>query len=99
MSLRENYNIDNLQNEAEILVFEEMDKQLEKLPHICKCEECVLDMAALALNKIKPYYRVSLLGRLYADSSRESEYAKEVKEAVIDAIKKISKNPAHEVSK
>ena len=97
MGFKEDYELDYLENEAESLVFAELEKQLEEdwAEDICKCQDCVLDMAALALNSVKPFYRVSLMGKVYAGSLSDSDYGKEVKKAVNDAIIKISVNPAH----
>ena len=53
-------------------------------------------MAAYALNHIKPYYRVSLMGTIYAHSIDSTEYAQQVKKAVKEAIKKVSSNPSHD---
>ena len=96
MGIREEYDFENLENAAETLVLDELEKQLKDTPPSCACQDCVLDMAALALNKIKPYYRVSLLGKLYADSAHMTSYGKEVEAAVRDAVEKISTNPAHD---
>ncbi len=96
MSLREIYNFENLVNEAERLVIEELERQFKKRDDICTCEECTLDMVAYALNNVKPYYRVSLMGTLYAHSQDNTDYAKQIKKAVIEAIEKISRNPLHD---
>ncbi len=98
MSLRESYDFENLINETERMVMEQMEKQLqdEKADEICKCEDCVLDMTALALNSLKPHYRVSLIGTVYAQNLDNSEYAQEVEHAVAGAIEKIAANPSHD---
>ncbi|NOY09116.1 MAG: late competence development ComFB family protein [Spirochaetes bacterium] len=96
MSLKDHYDLENLVNEAERLVFSELESQLKEYDSICKCQDCVMDMAAYALNHIKPYYRVSLMGTIYAHSIDNTEYAQEVKKAVREAIKKISGNPSHD---
>jgi competence protein ComFB len=64
---------------------------------MCFCTECVLDMAAMALNSVRPLYRVSLLGTLYAESAitEDKAYAESIKEAVFSAIEKVRKNPSH----
>ena len=55
-------------------------------------------MAAVALNSIKPLYRVSLLGTLYAATAMDQKaYATGIREAVFKAIEKVRKNPSHEV--
>ena len=99
MGIRDDYDFSILVNEAERMVADELERQLADLadPSICVCQECVLDMAAFALNTLKPVYRVSLLGTLYAHALDEnSDYAHEVKGAVATAIGKVSANPSHD---
>lgn len=99
MALDKNYDFDILVNEAERLVIAELERQLNAIDDgsVCLCEDCVLDMAALALNNVRPLYRASLLGSLYAAHAMEEEaYAKEVSGAVSQAIEKIRKNPSHD---
>jgi competence protein ComFB len=98
MSLRERYNLEFLVNEAEQLVLEQLEEELEKewTAEVCKCQDCVLDMAAYALNHTPPKYRVSLMGTLYAHHLKDSEYADEVREQVVKSIEKIARNPSHD---
>jgi competence protein ComFB len=97
MALRDEYDFENLINEAETLVLKELEAQLAEASGICTCQDCVLDMAAFALNNVKPYYRVSLMGTLYARATTdETAYGREIKKAVGEAIKKISSNPSHD---
>jgi len=97
MALKDKYEFEPLVNEAERLVVEEMEKQLESEDNkdTCRCEDCILDMAALALNSIRPLYRVSLLGSLYASSLEQGEYHEEIRDAVKKAIGKVRSNPSH----
>jgi len=97
MSIEENYNFEYLVNETERMVLAELEHQLEQkwAADICKCEECVLDMAALSLNNLKPMYRVSLMGTLYAHSLQDTDYGVKVKDKVEESIKKVAKNPSH----
>jgi competence protein ComFB len=98
MAFIDNYDFEFLENEAENLVLEELGRQLESSStSICRCNECVVDMAAMALNTVKPLYRVSLLGTLYASQAMSEEsYANSVREAVGRAIEQVGKNPAHD---
>jgi competence protein ComFB len=89
VSLREQYDFDSLVNEAERLVIEEMGRQIPLAGDLCTCEECVLDIAAFALNQVRPRYRASLLGSIYAG-------AHEIETAVSEAIRRIKANPAHD---
>ena len=98
MALTDNYDFDLLKNEAEQLVLYELELQLDAAPpEMCRCNECVVDMAAMALNAIKPMYRFSLLGTLYAaQAMNEQSYADSVQQAVAQAIARVSANPAHD---
>jgi competence protein ComFB len=93
----ERYDFENLSNMSEIIVIEELDRQLEAYTvDICKCNDCVVDMAAMALNTVKPLYRCSLLGGLYtAEAKNDPAYAESVQKAVRLAIEKVKANPSH----
>ncbi|MDR2782508.1 MAG: late competence development ComFB family protein [Treponema sp.] len=99
MAFIDNYDLENLRNEAERLIFEEISKQIEAFPagEICTCNECIIDIAAIALNGVKPFYRHSLLGTLYALEALniDAEYAESIRVAVTQAIEKVKNNPAH----
>jgi competence protein ComFB len=98
MAFIDNYNLENLVNEAERLVLEELTRQLEAYQgEICLCNDCVVDMAAMALNAVKPLYRYSLLGTLWVSSAMEDEaYASSLQDAVSNAIERIRANPSHD---
>jgi competence protein ComFB len=97
MAFKDRYDFELLKNEAEELVLRELEKQLESWPgEICRCNDCIVDMAAMALNSIKPLYRFSLLGTLYAaEAMSEHSYAESLQNAVTTAIDKVSSNPSH----
>ncbi|GHU39304.1 hypothetical protein FACS1894190_03300 [Spirochaetia bacterium] len=97
MEFLDNYNFENLSNEAERIVIDELGRQLSayRVP-ICRCNDCVVDMAAMALNGVKPLYRSSLLGTLYTGAAAEDKgYSKAIEKAVKLAIEKVSLNPGH----
>ncbi len=99
MAFANDYDFDLLVNEAEKLVLAELEGQLasRESEKICLCEDCVLDMATFALNAVKPLYRVSLLGSLYAAHAMdEAAYAETVRKAVSSAIDKVKANPSHD---
>jgi competence protein ComFB len=98
MALADTYNFELLKNEAEELVLRELEKQLQTQDaELCRCNECIVDMAALALNTVKPLYRFSLLGTQYAaQAMSEQSYAESVQNAVSQAITKVRSNPAHD---
>lgn len=97
MGIRDDYDFETLVNEAERFVVEEMERQLGSSGNagMCRCEDCILDIAAFALNSVKPVYRVSLLGSLYAGSRDQGAYGEEIRAAVSKAIAKVRANPSH----
>lgn len=54
-----------LHNFMESAVSEALQIVLAKMPDICKCERCRLDMMALALNKLPPKYTVTHSGEVF----------------------------------
>jgi competence protein ComFB len=96
MAFADTYDFENLVNEAERMVIEELESQLRNAVGVCTCQDCVLDMAAFALNNVKPVYRVSLMGRVYAQSGGNPQYAQGVTRAVRDAISRVKANPSHD---
>ncbi len=95
MSLRDRYDFDGLVNEAEHLVLAELEAQIAAERELCTCQECVLDMAAWALNNVKPSYRVSLMGSVYTRGAQEGR-AQEISRAVRQAIQRVRSNPSHD---
>ena len=97
MALIDVQDLDYLENESEKIVLAEIERQLNSLPdYICTCRECVLDVAALALNSIKPLYRVTLMGKIYTSMAMdEKNYANNIRNVVFKAIEKVHKNPYH----
>ena len=96
MSLDDRYDLSELRNETEHLVFDELEQQLNRIADedICKCNDCVLDMACYALNHLGPRYRATLTGAIYARVV-EDDTVKTVAEQVEEAISRISENPMH----
>ena len=99
MAFTDKYDFHELKNEAEQIVLQELEKQLDELQdeEFCRCGDCVVDMAAMAFNAVKPIYRFSLLGSLYAaQAMNDGEYAESVKQAVAQAISRVKSNPSHD---
>ncbi|OHD19459.1 MAG: hypothetical protein A2087_00860 [Spirochaetes bacterium GWD1_61_31] len=97
MDVEKNYDLSFLVSDTERMVLEELGRRLddEIADGLCDCQDCVLDIAALALNRLKPRYHASLMGTLYAHAAEEGEYAESVRQAVAVAISKVKNNPAH----
>ncbi|MCL2194302.1 MAG: late competence development ComFB family protein [Treponema sp.] len=105
MAFADKYDLSQLKNEAEEIVLKELERQLavydeeegDEQEEFCRCNDCVLDMAAMAFNSVKPIYRFSLLGSLYAaQAMNDQEYAESVQQAVAQAIAKVKANPSHD---
>lgn len=97
MNLEKHYDLTILVNDTERMVLEELGKRLDTTEPegLCTCQDCVMDMAALALNTLKPHYHASLLGTMYAHAVEEGDFAEEVRKAVTASIAKVKANPAH----
>lgn len=102
MGFKDEYDFDLVVNDVKDVVIDEIEKQLEigENRNTCRCEDCILDITALALNHLKPNYRSSLSfkGVIYKQRLHTDSYQKAVEKVVRRAIEKISKNPSHETS-
>ncbi|HHZ01828.1 MAG TPA: late competence development ComFB family protein [Tissierellia bacterium] len=68
----------------------------EEYASICKCEACIDDIMAKALNNLKPFYITTKKGEVYAEySSLENQHQAEVIAEVTKAIEFVSKKPNH----
>jgi competence protein ComFB len=85
-----------LVNIMEEAVVEMLDGVLS-LYDVCKCENCIRDITALALNRLPPRYVVRPSGASLTRFilSREQERA-DVTAAITQAVEVVSKNPRHD---
>ncbi len=83
-------------NYMEKLVRETLMRLLKDKEGICKCEKCISDMMAYALNRLPPRYVTTDRGYIFS-KLREIEVQTQVDvlEAVLEAIDVVSKNPKH----
>lgn len=88
--------MEGLKNLMEYTVEDTLNKLLPTMPNICSCDECKLDMAAYALNRLKPKYARSDKGTIlhkFDTSSVQAEAT--ILTAVVSAINVISAHPNH----
>ncbi len=86
----------NVKNYMEDVVKELMYDIIEDRDDICKCEKCLNDIAAIALNNLPPHYVASEKGQVYAKvSSLSIQFGANVTKAIINAIDTVTKNPRH----
>lgn len=88
----------NLNNNTEELVIETMEELLvkEEFKDICKCKECILDIASYALNRLPAKYIYNTSDDLFQKIAEfENEVNMDVKSTVKKAIKVVNNNPRH----
>jgi competence protein ComFB len=90
-----------LKNYMEILVLQVIDEVLgNSNEEICKCDDCRLDIAAMALNNLPPRYFASEKGEIFSKLSLSHLTAKtEVLTQVTKAIMHIANKPRHRIDK
>ena len=89
--------MEGLRNVMEDAVEYQLNKILPTMPNVCSCENCRLDMASFALNRLSPQYVRTDTGALFQKLNNSSQQAEvEVLTAVISAVKVISAHPKHD---
>ena len=94
MALIDFHDVDELKNRNEALVWAAIEAHFAANPDTCRCRDCVLDTAALALNRLPPRYQVYT----FHDNSPAggaAREAQEAREAVAAAAAQVSKRPHH----
>ena len=82
-------------NIMEKLVLEKLEEMLQH-ENCCKCERCVEDMTAKALNKLPAKYVSTHNGELFSKlDSTVRQNSVDINVAIAEAIDCISKNPSH----
>ena len=84
-----------IKNYMEELVFYTI-RELSKKMDMCKCEKCILDIAALALNELPPKYFVTEKGEVFSKiDTLKQQLEIDITSSVTKAIEKVSSNPKH----
>ncbi len=85
-----------LKNYMEDIIDHLMPSVLVSYSDICKCEKCVLDIKAIALNGLKPMYTVTSNGSVYLKMNElNNQFKIDIINEVMKAIEIVSKNPRH----
>lgn len=85
-----------LKNMMEDEVFMAIDKILGPMDDVRKCDKCKNDIAAIALNNVKPNYVVTEKGYLYSKVNNMGyQFSTDVTTALIKAIEIVKNNPRH----
>ena len=84
-----------LKNYMEEIVFRLMKDVLSDI-NVCTCENCILDIAAIALNTLPPKYIVTEKGELYSKiSALQQQFEVDVIAAITKAAVLVKRNPRH----
>ncbi len=88
--------MEGLKNIMEDAVEYQLNKLLPTMPNVCSCENCKLDMASYALNRLSPQYVRTDTGALFQKLHNYQPQAEvEILTVVISAIEKIGNHPQH----
>ena len=86
-----------LKNYMEEVVLQKIDSVIARYPDCCKCEQCRLDISALALNNLPPRYVSTHKGDIFVRiQEMEGKNDVDVIQAIAKAIEIVGKNPRHE---
>jgi len=93
MALIDYHDMDELKNRNEEKVWAALETFLVENPAVCRCRDCILDTAAIALNRLPPRYQVY---SFHENAAAEDEaHTKTVRETVAEASAQVAKRPHH----
>jgi competence protein ComFB len=95
MKLEQRYNLDQVRNRSADLVVARVEQLLEEEQDMCRCEQCVLDLVAYALNHVSPQYGTSLLEPLAPNPDMVRKIQIEVEMAIELGLRRVRARPGH----
>ncbi|NLW44493.1 MAG: late competence development ComFB family protein [Syntrophomonadaceae bacterium] len=85
-----------VKNVMEKIVWDNIDRVLAEVPDVCRCQTCRNDIAAYALNHLKPRYATTHKGEVITKAATlETQQFLDVIAALTMAVKQVGKNPRH----
>lgn len=88
--------MEGLKNMMEDNVERTLNKLLPTMPHICACNDCRLDMATYALNRLPAKYgRTNTGAILHRFDTSSAQAEAEILAVVLSAIEVIGSHPHH----
>lgn len=93
MALIDYHDMDELKNRNEEKVWAAMEDFLAANPTVCRCRDCILDTAAITLNRLPPRYQVYSFHENNPEEDAERE--KLIRETVSAASAQVAKRPHH----
>lgn len=81
-----------LKNTVETIIDDSLTELLKSRRDLCKCDKCLLDMKAYALNRLPPKYIVSERGLIHSemDSFKNGQFNADVIGIIFEAIDTVS---------
>lgn len=80
----------------EILVEEALEEYIERNDKICKCDKCLMDIKAYALNKLPPHYVVTEKGYIYNKiGEMKTQFKVDLLKTIVEATEIIENNKRH----
>ena len=93
MALIDYHDMDELKNRNEEKVWAALEDFLTANPAVCRCRDCILDTAAIALNRLPPRYQVY---SFHENNPEELEaHAQLIRDTIAAASVQVAKRPHH----
>ncbi len=88
-----------IHNTMEDVVLSYLDEFISENENICKCDQCRLDMACFALNKIRPLYVASGRGVIHTEFNKRQNVQADIDvlSTIAEAVSVISSTRRHDV--
>jgi competence protein ComFB len=87
-----------LKNYMEIVVDIILPVVIENYGNICRCDKCINDIKALALNNLQPHYVATVKGEVYTKINQlEVQFRADTITALVNSIEQVSRNSRHEI--
>jgi competence protein ComFB len=89
-----------IHNAMEDIVIKHLNEIVSERDDLCRCEQCLKDMACYALNKIRPMYMVSSRGVIHAELKKQVDIQDDIDILAIinEAIQVVSRTKRHDVN-
>lgn len=86
-----------IHNYIEEAVIKMVQDLLKKREDMCQCEQCQMDIAAIALNHLKPKYVVTEKGELFTKvDEMDIQFSADLIKEITEAMDVVSKRPHHQ---
>jgi len=85
-----------IENIVEKIIWDNMDAVIDQKAGMCRCDTCKSDIAAYALNKLKPHYVSTVKGSAVTRAQFiETQSYLDLIIILTEAVERVSANPRH----